>query len=180
MKIVYFGDSITEEFTLLNQLDHVVNLGISGNKINNLIGRLDDVFLEHPDRLIIMIGINDYLFGKNHWGHPFKSNIKYMYGVLLKLIHDNLPNCDVICVSILPISIDLDSSKLLAYNNDIVKYNSYIETLTKTYLYQYVDIHSKFLNPEGCLDSKYTRDGVHLNERGYQHYYTLISPFLVD
>ncbi len=178
MKLVYLGDSITAGFNQLNNHKNVINLGISGDKINNLIGRIERVIEENPDRLIIMIGINDFLNMKNYWGFPIKVNIKYMYGVLIKMIHDNLPNTEVILLSILPISIDLNSESLKNYNNYLNLLNKHINNLAKTYGYEYIDINKVFLNSDSILDHKYTPDGVHLNDLGYELYYNLIKEYL--
>lgn len=166
MKIVYLGDSITEWFHYLESHDNVSNFGISGNTIIDLIGRVETVFDKKPDRILIMIGINDYLRKNNYWGNTLKTNINMMYGILLKLIHDNLPDTEVYCLSILPVSVDQDN---IQFNDEIVKLNRYINTLTRSYKYNYVDLHKHFMDSEG-LHSHYTTDGVHLSEKGYDLY----------
>lgn len=180
MKIVYFGDSITQGFQLLSKHDNVVNMGISGHKINNLIGRFQDVLLEKPDRLIIMIGINDYLDSNHYWGTPINLDIPLMYTILLKLINDNLPNCDVVLLSILPVSMDTDKETLMRFNSEIESLNQDIVILSQSYEYDYVDLHSLFLDNEGFLNQDYTTDGVHLSPKGYEFYYQLILELLVE
>lgn len=174
MKTIYFGDSITKRFTQLKHHDNVLNFGNGGDTIIDLIGRIESIITENPDQLYIMIGINDYLRMKNYWGNPLKTNIKMMYGILLKLIHDNLPNTKVHCISILPISID---EKNEIANQEIIKLNSYIQKLTETYLFSYIDLHTHFLQNKE-LSSNYTIDGVHLSEEGYNLYYSLIKVLL--
>ena len=177
MKTIYFGDSITAGFQQLDQHHDVINLGVSGDKINNLIGRVEEVISYKPDQLVIMIGVNDYLNMKNYWGSPIKLNIKYMYGVLIKLLHDNLPNCKIVCLSILPVSMDIEPNILREFNLDIIKLNSYIKTIAATYLYEYLDIHQYFIDSDGKLDAHYTTDGVHLSDEGYKHYYSFIRKY---
>ena len=74
-RIVFFGDSITEAgaqpggyVALLEQKfqDHgnpsveVIGAGISGNKVPDLLARLDrDVLSHNPTHVVIYIGIND-------------------------------------------------------------------------------------------------------------------------
>ena len=177
MKTVFLGDSITKHFDLLINHENVVNLGIGGDKINNVIGRLETLFCEKPDRVIILIGINDYLNMKNYWGSPIKINIKQMYGVLLKMIHDNLPNTEVYCVSILPVSMDIDEKTVSSYNRDIIKMNRFISQLVIPYEYTYLDLHSKFLQ-EDRLNPSLTTDGVHLSSAGYSLFYKLVKHIL--
>ncbi len=177
MKTVFFGDSITAGFLNLNSHENVINLGISGDKINNLIGRIEDVFRHKPDQMFILIGINDFLNMKNYWGEPIKINIKYMYGVLLKLIHDNLPDTKVFCTSILPISVD--SENLNLWNQEIDQLNLFIKQLTGTYEYQYLNLNVAFKGPDNQMDPKYTYDGVHLSKNGYDLFYEMIQDFIV-
>lgn len=82
MKIVFFGDSITDagkihnpKFSLgsgfvemidtnlgVNYLQNIeiLNQGIGGNKTTDLLERIQrDVIEEHPDIVVLMIGIND-------------------------------------------------------------------------------------------------------------------------
>ncbi len=174
MKSIFFGDSITSKFLQLSKHDNVLNFGVGGNVIIDLIGRIESVFEKRPDQLFLMIGINDYLRQEKYWGLPLKTNIKMMYGVLLKLIHDNLPYTKVYCVSILPVSIDTANSKA---NDAIIKLNEHIQNLSSTYMYTYLDLHTSFCSKYE-LNAKYTTDGVHLSEEGYNLYYSLIKDLL--
>ena len=89
--IVFFGDSITDtcrtvqnKYTfgggfvnmVKTEIDicfpqlniNIYNEGISGNKTEDLINRIDDVISKKPDTVFLLIGINDI------W-HPYDQNI---------------------------------------------------------------------------------------------------------
>lgn len=112
MKIVFFGDSITDcgrdredETSLGNgyvkiladklrpiypDMDiELINKGVSGNRLSDLLDRVDtDVLAYKPDAVVIMIGINDVLhkftLGKDLNLSEFESNLK----ALIKKIKD--------------------------------------------------------------------------------------------
>jgi lysophospholipase L1-like esterase len=86
-RIVFFGDSITEAgagphgyVTLARQAlaaaspdtpPEVIGAGISGNRVPDLLARLDrDVLARKPDVVVIYIGINDVWHSQNGRGTP--------------------------------------------------------------------------------------------------------------
>lgn len=175
-KIVFYGDSITAGFELLKQHSNVINLGMSGDKTINLVARITDVIKESPDRVIIMIGTNDYLVKKRLWQDYVSINFKTLYSALLTLIEDNLPNTEVVLCSILPISEkDVD---LAQYNKDIDDYNDIIKDLSISYNCIYKYISSSFKNEWNEMKKEYTVDGVHLSSDGYALFYDLIEDLL--
>ncbi len=89
-RIVFLGDSITEAgaapdgyVTLVRQAltkDHptlhaeVIGAGISGNRVPDLLARLDrDVLAQKPDIVVIYIGINDVWHSQSGRGTPKKE-----------------------------------------------------------------------------------------------------------
>ena len=42
-----------------------------------------------------------------------------------------------------------------------------------------IDLHSAFVNNDGFLDTKYSDEGVHLNEDGYSNWASLINDKIV-
>ena len=64
--IVFVGNSITDgcEWAELFQNRHVKNRGISGDRSDWLLGRLDSILTAHPKKLFLMIGTNDLAAGR--------------------------------------------------------------------------------------------------------------------
>jgi lysophospholipase L1-like esterase len=69
MKIIFFGDSLTQGTVGVGYVDkvalalrghHFINQGVNGDTSLNLYRRIDqDVIAERPDGVFVMIGIND-------------------------------------------------------------------------------------------------------------------------
>lgn len=60
-EIIFLGDSITErcEWTELFLNTFLRNRGLSGDKTEGVINRLTEVTESKPDKIFIMIGVND-------------------------------------------------------------------------------------------------------------------------
>ncbi len=68
MKLIFLGDSLTwggyggdlvAEVAVLLPEHTIVNEGVGGNTVLNLLERLDDVLAQDPDGIFIMVGGND-------------------------------------------------------------------------------------------------------------------------
>ncbi len=175
-KVVFFGDSITASFQQLQSHSNVINMGISGDKIHNLIGRIEEIISLKPDRLFILIGVNDLLNEKEFWGSYIKVDFKVVYYALTKLIKDNLPNTEVFLQSILPISINHKDVEL--YNKIIRQMNTTIQGYAEVFGWTYLDLYSKFQTKDNLMNPIYTTDGVHLSIKGYNLFYQLIHKYL--
>jgi lysophospholipase L1-like esterase len=171
-KTVFFGDSITEGFTTLSFVPNVVNLGVSGDKTINLIGRIQEVITINPSTLFLMIGINDLLVKERYWQDYITIDFEKVYDTLLTLIRDNLPKCDVYLSSVLPIDVDKDNNDYL--NKRIIMMNEYIREMSLKYNYKYLNLHKLFLSESNLIMDKYTTDGVHLSDKGYELYLNTI------
>jgi lysophospholipase L1-like esterase len=68
MRIAFLGDSLTwggyggnfvDEIAKLRPQHELMNAGVGGNTIENLLQRLDDVLAQQPDGIFVMVGGND-------------------------------------------------------------------------------------------------------------------------
>lgn len=177
-RIVYFGDSITWGFEQLNNHDNVVNLGISGNKTTDLIGRFSDVIKEQPDIIFVMIGTNDFLVKHEYWGDKIIIDIEATYHALLSLIRDNLPNAKVYLISIPPIRVDDEKYDSFRWNLDIDYMNTFIQHEALSFGFKYLNLADKLKDTDQELKPEYTTDGVHFSTLGYRVYYDFIKSYL--
>ena len=60
------------------------------------------------------------------------------------------------------------------YNRDIKVINDFIKHQSKVYKATYLDLYSKFI-VDGYLNPKYTIDGIHLSELGYESYLNFLK-----
>jgi lysophospholipase L1-like esterase len=68
MKLVFLGDSLTwggyggnfvAELAKLLPEHEIINAGIGGNTVLNLLNRVDDILADEPDGIFVMVGGND-------------------------------------------------------------------------------------------------------------------------
>lgn len=170
-KVVFMGDSITAGFELLNQYEHIKNLGVGGNKTTESIPLIKTTRLEQPDVLFLMIGINDFLCNKRFWPHGYTIPFYKTYDVLLDLIAINLPKTKLHLISILPIGLQseglLNYENAISFNIELDSINQFIKEKAKIYKANYIDLNRVF-KQEGLMIDAYSSDGIHLNGLGYE------------
>ncbi|MBZ0289475.1 MAG: hypothetical protein K8I30_17775, partial [Anaerolineae bacterium] len=86
MKIVFFGDSLTQGTMGVSYVDkvakglrghHFINAGVNGDTSLNLYRRLDkDVIAHRPDGVFLMIGVNDAISHVETAARPYFQLVK--------------------------------------------------------------------------------------------------------
>lgn len=172
-QVIFLGDSLTAGFDLEKHFPgkNTRNLGISGDTSFDLIYRLEEVTGSHPDRIFLMIGINDIFSG--HTQDALLDNIQHM----VEKFQDHCPGCKIYVQSILPIR---DENLLIDESGNITIYqvNTRLKALCKELKATYIDLYPDFLDNSGQLDRKYTYDGAHLTGEGYELWQELINGVL--
>jgi len=174
-KIVFLGNSLTEGGKNWNKRFNSVNIinrGISGDFTSGIIARLDEIFYYQPIAIFLLIGLND-IFGINDpliTAEYVADQIKH----IAKLIKKNCPETKLYVQTILPI----DEDQYLKINGSYPKHNEPLpEKIRKINnllinhdfnFYERIDLHTSFLNKDQQTISSLFKDGVHLNEEGYQ------------
>lgn len=169
--IVFLGNSITDHCDwneLFGDLN-IKNRGIGGDLIPDVIERLDQVILFHPQKIFLMIGINDVGRGKTI------EEIESDYNTLIELIIQNSPTSELYLQSLLP-----TYSQNNLQNNKIVEINKMIADIATKHSLRYIDLFSVFVSNEGELDKKYSFDGIHINGNGYQLWKKEIISYVED
>lgn len=168
---VFFGDSITADsnFDALFPDLRIVNLGVYGDTLEDLLSRVPAVQAEHPARIFLLGGINCLREDR------FDLCVTE-YGQLLDALLAACPGAELIVQSVLPVSGDLTDPRLLT-NDTIRRFNTEIEALAAHRGCAYVDLWPAY-EKDGQLDPALTRDGLHLNFTAYGPWAELISPHL--
>jgi len=166
---LFLGDSITDRYDLQSHFSNypIINSGIGGNKTIDILENLDNrVFKYNPDKVILLIGINDF---------THNEDVKYVYNNIDKIvthIKKKFPKCEIYIESIYPINDSIPLSEGQPTVNDIltrvVEENKLIEAYCKKNNYTYIDVYSSLIDDNGKLKKRYTEDGIHLNEYGYK------------
>ncbi len=171
--IFLVGDSLTDQGNwkqLLNQTN-LKNRGISGDTTAGVLNRMDDIINAQPQKIFIMIGIND-LWNENRTVDEIISN----YKEILTTLQNETPQSTIYLQSLLPINnrdypIKID-------NQDIMEVNQKLQILATEFNYKYLDIYSYFVDESNQLKMTYTNDGVHLTPEGYQQWTKAIAEWV--
>ncbi|KAB8317403.1 G-D-S-L family lipolytic protein [Tolypothrix campylonemoides VB511288] len=165
LDIIFLGDSLTEEgqWSELLENPNIKNRGIGGDTTDLILNRLDTILASQPQKVFLMVGIND-LLGLGKTVKTIEQTI-LVYSAILTEFKNKLPNTKVFIQSVLPVN-----NKTTRYwqdNNNILQLNLQLKNLAKEFSYEYIDVYSHLSDSEQKLDICYTEDGLHLNGRGY-------------
>lgn len=183
LKIVFFGDSITQAGVqpkgyvteIQNYIDKnfagqykTIGAGIGGNKVYDLYLRLEEMLENNPDIVVIYIGVND-VWHKSSSGtgtDPDKF-VKFYNRIIEKL---QAKNIKVILATPAVIGERTDFSN--SQDGDLNQYSKIIRDIAVKYKLSLVDLRKAFLdynlknNPENVEKGILTTDRVHLNDKG--------------
>lgn len=159
-KIIFLGDSLTEgcEWAELLENPNVLNRGIAGDQTEGILKRLNLVLALQPQKLFLMIGVNDLLF------HP-PTKIVENYRQIVEQIQAESPSTQLFLQSCLPINNEVRTITLK--NTDLQFINQGIEKIASELKIPFINLYPKFTDHRGNLNTDYTADGIHLNGQGY-------------
>jgi lysophospholipase L1-like esterase len=164
--IVFLGNSITEQggsWRDLLSIRNAKNRGIAGDTTEGVLARLGELFYFKPDKVFILIGIND-LFHPSMTPELIAENIIE----IVNQIHQYSPNTEVFVQSVLPTTTE-------SLIDTIITVNSNLENSQAQHPYQFINLHQHFVLENGKMDMTFSYDGVHLNDSGYQEWVDLIQ-----
>jgi lysophospholipase L1-like esterase len=198
MRIVFFGDSITEsgdqpggyvsiiretfkqEFPRQNI--EVIGAGIAGHKVPDLQARVDrDVIARSPTHVVIYIGIND-VWHAEFAGLSGTEPEAYERGLRDLVAQIDQAGAGVILCTPSVIGEDPDSGASL--NQRLMAYAEISRTVARTSAANLCDLRVAFEqylrthNPTGASEGILTTDGVHLNSSGNQFVANVLLEYL--
>lgn len=154
--VVFVGDSITDgaEWEDLFPSLKIANRGIAGDRTDGVLKRMDSIYSTKAEKAFIMIGINDFSAGAE------VSDVFENY----KIIANNLASHGMrphVQSTILAGKRRAElNTKIRALNEKLKEMAAANEAII------YIDLNVG-LAKGSALDSKYSRDDVHLNGSGY-------------
>jgi lysophospholipase L1-like esterase len=172
--ILFLGDSITAGWTsdqggrqvwAANFAPrHAANFGVGGDRIQNLLWRVENGELDglDPKVIVLLIGTNNC--GDERDGSSRNTTPQIIRGIsnLIRKIQSRLPQTKIILFGIFPR--DLDRSP---YREQIKAVNAGLATLADDKVV-FLDIGEKFLEPGGKVSNALSPDMLHPNAQGYQ------------
>ena len=187
MKIVFFGDSITQagvnpggyidvmkgmlEKAGIKAKYQLIGAGIGGNKVYDLYLRLEeDVLIHKPDAVLIWVGVNDVWHKRSYGTGTDADKFEKFYTALIKKIQ--AAGAKVIVATPAAIGERTDFSNEL--DGDLNLYSNMIRNIAAKFDCPVADLRKEFLkynvanNPQNKEAGILTTDRVHLNEKGNQ------------
>ncbi|MBN1820826.1 MAG: sialate O-acetylesterase [Prolixibacteraceae bacterium] len=164
-KILFLGNSITEGGNwkeLLND-ETAINRGIGGDVSFGVLDRLDDVIQRKPEKVFLLIGINDLA-----QFIPEKVIAENCQKIVERIKKES-SETKVYIQSVLPVNPKLGRfPKNYDLNDKVITTNKFLKKAAKQTKCPYIDIYNVFLNDEELLNPDYTHEGLHLNQQGYK------------
>lgn len=132
----------------------IENNGVPGIESTTLANTIANYVASHPDKIFIMIGLNDV---RKRLEGQVVGNIS----TIIDKINAVSPGTKIFIHSILPMN-------HASYNEVTERVNPQIQALCERRGVTYLFIHNHFKAPNRVVDlSLYRTDGIHLNENGY-------------
>ena len=187
MKILFQGDSITDagrnranihdlgqgyakyaapliQKAMPNTEFEFVNLGISGNRSDDILARSQaDVVDIDPDIISILIGINDVWHRHSHGREMTDEQFEANYRALLERIRQETHAKILILCPFLRPSLDKES-----WRDEVERIAAIVRRLASEYADAYLPLDEKFAEalPTAPTPMHYSVDGVHPNAAG--------------
>ncbi|MBU2650895.1 MAG: hypothetical protein KKA81_08165 [Bacteroidetes bacterium] len=169
--IVFLGDSLTEWFDLESYFpdQRIDNMGIAGDTSAGILYRLDRVIRKQPEKLFLMIGINDIF-----QGYSIREIINNQQNILDSLMVE-CPNSQIFVQSLLPVNEYILGSR--GVNDKVKQLNQLLKEYCQEAQMEYIALNEHFLGRDG-LNPEFTYDGAHLSGMGYRTWAKLLGPYL--
>ncbi len=177
--LIFIGDSITQGWEgapprggkeVWNEFygkRNAVNLGISGDRTQHVLWRLDNGNVEgiKPKLAVLMIGTNN---SNSNTSEQIAAGVKK----IVEKLRTKLPETKVLVLAIFPRGADKDDAKRKVNEGA----NTIIKSLADDKMVYFLDIGPKFLADDGTLSREVMPDLLHLNEKSYRTWAESIEP----
>lgn len=163
---LFLGDSITDFYDLDKYYKDlpVVNSGISGNTTDDILKDMKKrAYQYNPSKVFLLIGTNDLTHDK--------SNEEIVEGVekIIEGIKENRPKAEIYLESIYPVNHDIRRNNAgNRKNSDIKEINEKLEEYCEDNDITYIDMYDLLKDDDDNLKEEYTKDGLHLSDKGYE------------
>ncbi|MFM7242159.1 MAG: GDSL-type esterase/lipase family protein [Opitutia bacterium] len=178
LDVLLVGDSITIQWGA-SWAKHfpdrkAVNIGIGGDKTQNVLWRLDHGGVEglRPKTIVLMIGNNNMFVTPETGVAAAARGVE----VCVKNLREKFPDAPLVLAKILPCHAPGNR-----FYEDILKTNAEIDKLKLDAdpKVKVLDLTKQFLNADGTIRKElYTPDNIHLSPAGYAVYAEGLRPLL--
>jgi lysophospholipase L1-like esterase len=174
-KILFLGDSITarQDWNGLFGINDILNAGVSGNTTDDVLARLNEVFLfqPKPEKVFLMIGINDLIMGKDI------NHVMTNYQKIIDQIKAASPESKIYIESILPINNEVSPLGRVE-SQEIIDLNKKLSLMAVKNNATFINLYPLFCGPDNQMRLDLAADGVHPNAKGYAIWKYLVGPYI--
>jgi beta-glucosidase len=176
--VLLVGDSITIQWgaSWAKQFPErkAVNIGIGGDKTQNVLWRLDHGGVDglQPKTIVLMIGNNNMFFTPETGVAAAAKGVE----TCARNLREKFPDAELIVAKILPCHAPKNR-----FYEDILRTNAEIDKLNlgSDPKIRVLDLTADFLNADGTIKrALYTPDNIHLSPEGYAAYAARLKPLL--
>jgi lysophospholipase L1-like esterase len=167
-QVIFIGDSITqgwetegkEVWATHYSKVNAVNLGISGDRTQHVLWRLENGNLKglKPKAAVVMIGTNNSN-GEDNTVEQIADGVR----AIVKKLRETLPDTKVLLVAIFPRGENPNPQR-----GKVLQVNQIIRKLADGQNVLWVDFGHKFINEEGEIPHDIMPDYLHLSPKGYE------------
>jgi lysophospholipase L1-like esterase len=151
------------------------NFGIGGDRTQHVLWRIQNGELDgsiKPKAAVLMIGTNNV-------GSDSAEGIAKGVTAIVETIRAKQPQAKILLLAVFPRG-DKPTGKLGASNDKLKQVNAIIAKLNDDKHIFFLDIGSKFPQPDGALTKEIMPDFLHLSTAGYQIWADAIGPKLAE
>jgi len=180
--LLFIGDSITQGWEGSGKGTwekyygnrKALNLGISGDRTEHVIWRLDNGNLRNQKKAKAAV----VMIGTNNTGHIMQDPTEVRDGVerIVSTLRARCPQAKILLLGVFPRGVKPDDAK--RKNN--LEINKFISELHNGERIHYLDISDKFLAAEGILTKQVMPDALHPRQKGYEIWAEAIEPKLKE
>lgn len=166
-RVIFIGDSITqgwegagkEVWERYYAPRHALNLGISGDRTQHVLWRLDNGNLDglKPRAAVVMIGTNNSN-GEDNTVEQIADGVR----AIVAKLRTKLPETKVVLLAIFPRSENPGTQR-----GKVLQVNQLLQRLGDNRNVFFVDFGYKFLNDQGLIPREWMPDYLHLSPAGY-------------
>jgi lysophospholipase L1-like esterase len=174
--LILLGDSMMAYFPTkaFNLEENLLNFGIPGDTTIGVLNRVHQVIKLKPKYVILNIGLNDFVLTKLSHKESLENILDIRHQIL-----EGCPDTLVYVTSLTPINQKdfKDQTYLLNRDpQDAIDLNNMLKDKIDNQFF--INIYDELIDDQKDLKLAYTRDGIHLNQKGYQIYLKMIKEIL--
>ncbi len=169
--VLFVGSSSIRLWKLEKSFPHLpaINRGFGGSEIADSVHFADRIVLKYePKTIVFYAGDNDIAHGKS------PEQVAKDFQAFVKTVHEKLPKTKILFIAIKPSLARWKLAETIQKANNLIR-----AQCEKNEQLAFIDVWKPMLGDDGRPRAElFLKDGLHMNEKGYQIWASLIEPRL--